>query len=447
MAGGTWKTQNKRRPGAYINVVGNGQAAANPSLGRVLILRDKGLGWGANGVLELNNGTDWDELGVSLSDPDMIVVREALKGANTVLLMNPNAGKAATLSKANMPWDFTAKYVGSKGNNISVSVEAVPNTEDQATINTFFGTRLVDQQSIKLEDIDKFTGNNYIVAKPAATEVTAFSNVQGTLTGGTDEKITNLDTAINDALENENYAVATTAGFDTNSNIHQILTEAIKRLRENEGRKVRGVVPTDGMTSYDYEGISAVVNGYVLNSGEVVDVKDAAGLFAGLSASADAGTSLTYEEVPDAVEAAPKFNNEKTITSLEKGEIVFTSKPGSRVVIEQDINSLTTFTREKTVAFSKNRVMRTIDTIVTDTEDVFEQSFLGKVGNNANGRDLFKANRAAYLQSLLDKNIIQNFKNTDITVEPGNDSDSILVNLAVTPVDAMEKLYMTMVVR
>lgn len=25
MAGGTWKAQDKRRPGAYINVVGNGQ--------------------------------------------------------------------------------------------------------------------------------------------------------------------------------------------------------------------------------------------------------------------------------------------------------------------------------------------------------------------------------------------------------------------------------------
>ena len=43
--------------------------------------------------------------------------------------------------------------------------------------------------------------------------------------------------------------------------------------------------------------------------------------------------------------------------------------------------------------------------------------------------------------------MIQSFANTDITVEAGNDMDSIVVNLAVTPVDAMEKLYMTMVVR
>ena len=99
------------------------------------------------------------------------------------------------------------------------------------------------------------------------------------------------------------------------------------------------------------------------------------------------------------------------------------------------------------MAFSKNRVMRTLDEIATDTENTFERTYLGKVGNNASGRDLFKADRIAYLTTLQNRNIIQSFKNTDITVEAGNDVDSIVVNLAVTPVDAMEKLYMTMVVR
>ena len=51
MAGGTWKAQDKRRPGAYINVVGNGQRETTSSLGRVLLVRDKGLGWGKTGVV------------------------------------------------------------------------------------------------------------------------------------------------------------------------------------------------------------------------------------------------------------------------------------------------------------------------------------------------------------------------------------------------------------
>lgn len=448
MAGGTWKIQNKRRPGAYINVVGNGQKHVNAALGRVLMIRDTGFGWGPTSVIELNKGTDFDKLGLDLDSPDLIAVREALKGASTVLLMNPNAGKKAEIKgKENMPWDFTAKYPGTKGNTITVSLELNPNTTDTATVSTLFGTKLVDQVSVKLDGLDQFKGNKFVDAVRNSNTLTAFTNVSAQLAGGTDEKVTDFETQMNEALENETYAVATTAGFEPSNNLHSLLVESIKRLREKEGRKVRGVIPTNGLTPVDYEGISQVVNGYELANGEKVDVKDAAGRFAGLSASADAGTALTYTDIDDAIAAYPKLDNDKTIVALNAGQIVFTTRPGQRVVIEQDINSLVTFTPKKPEVFSKNRVVRTLDEIATDTQETFEESFLGKVGNAAEGRDLFKANRMNYLAELQKENIIQNFSNSDITVEKGEDSDSIVVNLAITPVDAMEKLYMTMIVR
>lgn len=303
---------------------------------------------------------------------------------------------------------------------------------------------------MKFDALDEFTGNDYITAKEVAdgsSKPAAFTNVSGALTGGATTESKKVETLLSDALENEEYAVVTTAGFEPSSNMNKLVVEAVKRLRENEGRKVRGVIPTDASTVYNYEGISTVVNGYTLGDGTNVDVKDATGFFAGISASADAATSLTYFDVEDAISAYPKLDNEKTIKALDAGQIVFTTRPGQRVVIEQDINSLHKFTAEKPMAFSKNRVMRTLDEIATDTESTFERVYLGKVGNNANGRDLFKADRIAYLTGLQNRNIIQAFANTDITVEAGNDVDSIVVNLAVTPVDAMEKLYMTMVVR
>ena len=46
MAGGTWKAQNKRRPGVYINVKGNGKPVVNSPLGRLLMFQNKPLGWG-----------------------------------------------------------------------------------------------------------------------------------------------------------------------------------------------------------------------------------------------------------------------------------------------------------------------------------------------------------------------------------------------------------------
>lgn len=451
MAGGTWKAQDKRRPGAYINVVGNGQREAASSLGRVLLIRDKGLGWGKNGVIEVEANSDFTKkLGTTLDDPSLTALKETLKGASKVLVLNPNEGTAATLTKEGLPWTVTANYPGEKGNQITVSVEVSPADQNAATVSTIFGTKLVDEQSIKFNELDKFKGNDYITAKvveEGSSKPVAFTNVSGALTGGTTTESNKVESLLNDALENEEYAVVTTAGFEPSSNMNKLVVEAVKRLRENEGRKVRGVIPTDADTTYNYEGISTVVNGYTLSDGTNVDVKDATGYFAGISASADVATSLTYFEVEDAVSAYPKLDNEKTIKALDAGQIVFTTRPGQKVVIEQDINSLHKFTAEKPQSFSKNRVMRTLDEIATDTENTFERTYLGKAGNNAAGRDLFKADRIAYLMGLQNRNIIQSFKNTDVTIEAGNDTDSIVVNLAVTPVDAMEKLYMTMVVR
>ncbi len=185
----------------------------------------------------------------------------------------------------------------------------------------------------------------------------------------------------------------------------------------------------------------------MLNDGTLIDVPTATARFAGMSASADAATALTYADIDDAVEASPRLNNEDTITALNNGEIVFTTRPGNRVVIEQDIDTLTSFSGEKPKEFSKNRIMRTLDEICSNTQQVFESSFLGKVGNDDAGRNLFKANRTAYLQGLQAQSIIQNFTPTDLEVLGGEDSDAVVMNLSVQPVDAMEKLYVTITVR
>ena len=152
---------------------------------------------------------------------------------------------------------------------------------------------------------------------------------------------------MNDYLENEFYAVATTAGWDESSNIHKLLVEEIKLLRENVGIKVRGVVPNTSGVVYNYEGVSTVLNGYVLNDGTVITPNIAAARFAGMSASATPDQALTYTQLDDAAEAKPKLNNDKTIEALNAGQIVFTTRSGERVVIEQDINSLTKFTSTK----------------------------------------------------------------------------------------------------
>lgn len=485
MAGGTWRTQNKRRPGVYINVKGDGKPVLATSLGRLLMFQNKPLGWGKNGIIELTATSDFTALtGHKNTDEVLAPVHEALKNAETVLLLNDFTGGAkATGTKAGV-YTVNAKYAGEQGNNINVSFVPNPavgdaNTQD-VTVTTIFGTKQVDQVKITLPKADTDAiakagltkeeqleiHNDYVdITFGTPAEVTSELAAKGeyplytaifngltqsatnvTLTGGT-SGTNNVVNDMHDYLENEYYAVATTAGWEESSNIHKLLAEEIKLLRENVGIKVRAVIPNTTNVAYNYEGVSTVLNGYVLNDGTVITPNIATARFAGMSASATPDQALTYTQLDDAVEASPKLNNDKTIEALNAGQIVFTTRAGSRVVIEQDINSLTKFTSTKPKDFSKNRIIRTLDEICTNTTQTFETSFLGKVSNNEYGRDLFKANRVSYLSDLNTRNMIRDFDPSDLSLAQGNDKDAVLMDLYVTPVDAMEKLYVNLIVR
>ncbi|WP_363472764.1 phage tail sheath family protein [Companilactobacillus musae] len=457
---GTWTTQNKRRPGAYINMVGASQPKADTSLGRTLLVSDVTLNWGAKGIIELNSNSDFKALiGEPLNTPELGALRETLKGALTVLLLNNNDGDKATIANDALPWTFTAKYPGTKGNNLHVTVVKDPNDDTRITVSTIYGTEVVDQQVIRTTTANGLKSNEYIDVeyttdtvpgvedKPATNKLESLvASTTYDLVGGTTKEV-DITELLNDVLETAQFNVVTAAGFESKNNIHQLIATAVQRLRDEEGYKVRAVVPVyEGGYDYDYEGVSVVANGVVLEDGTQIDTTTAAGYFAGISSATDASKSLTYSEYPGAVTTNPSLNNELTTKALNNGWIVFTAKRGGRVVIEQDINSLTSYSDDKPKEFGKNRIIRTLDQIATDSEEVFEDMFIGKVNNDSTGRDLFKANRVAYMSNLMKAGIIADFDSSDLTVDPGNDKDSILVNLAVTPIDSMEKLYMTIVV-
>lgn len=485
MAGGTWKMQNKVRPGVYINVKSDGKPTVATPLGRLLMFQNKPLGWGKNGIIELTATSDFTALtGHNNTDEVLAPVHEALKNAETVLLLNDFIGGAKATGTKSGVYTINAKYAGEQGNNINVSFVPNPavgdaNTQD-VTVTTIFGTKQVDQVKITLPkantDAIAKAGltkedqleihNDYVdITFGTPAEVTSELAAKGeyplytaifngltqsatnvTLTGGT-SGTNNVANDMDDYLENEFYAVATTAGWEESSNIHKLLAEEIKILRENVGIKVRAVIPNTTNVAYNYEGVSTVLNGYVLNDGTVISPNIATARFAGMSASATPDQALTYTQLDDAAEAKPKLNNDKTIEALNAGQIVFTTRAGSRVVIEQDINSLTKFTSEKSKDFSKNRIIRTLDEICTNTTQTFETSFLGKVSNNEAGRNVFKANRIGYLTGLQNQNMIRDFENSDLTLSQGDEKDAVLMELYVTPVDAMEKLYVNLIVR
>ena len=133
------------------------------------------------------------------------------------------------------------------------------------------------------------------------------------------------------------------------------------------------------------------------------------------------------------------------IDALTAGQFVLFADDGV-VKVEQDINSLVTYTTDITGPYHKNRVIRLLNTVANDIYQQFSDGYIGSVNNNEQGRMMFKSAIVGYLLDIQANNGIQNFEAEDVTVEPGEAIDAIVVNLAIQPVDSVEKIYVTITV-
>jgi len=430
MAGGTWTTQNKVRPGAYINVRSNGSVGTSESVSGVVAL-PLALDFGPESeVFEINGSSDLTRFGYDLDHEKLLLLRETLKQAATVLVYRVGTGGKATATEGDL--SITARYGGTRGNEISIVSKENVNTTDAFDVETYLAGRLVDSQTAKtIADLKE----NRVVNFSGEGELTAFTVK---LSGGT-----NTNPTTHDYMTFFNKIQV----FDYNTMALPITDTAVKtagvsfinRMRNEEGKKCQLVV--SGVQA-DNEAVINVKNGVILADGTRISAEQATAWVAGASAAAGVATSLTYRKYDGAIDVTQRYLNSEIIEALEKGEFVFTEKRGE-AVIEQDINSLTTVTPEKSKDFSKNRILRVLDDIANNTKKTFADNFIGKVNNDQDGRELFKADRINYFNMLQEAGAISDFSVADLEVVTGNEKDSIVLNVAVQPVDAMEKLYMT----
>ena len=120
---------------------------------------------------------------------------------------------------------------------------------------------------------------------------------------------------------------------------------------------------------------------------------------------------------------------------------------GTETRVLSDINSLVSFSDEKTSDFSENQVVRTLDQIGNDIAVTFCARYLGKAQNNEAGRTGLWNDIAVYCRELERIGALENFSGADVSVAEGTDKKSVTVSCMVTPVCAMSKLYMTVTVR
>lgn len=433
MAGGTWTTQNKVRPGVYINFASEGSLPGTVG-DRGTVALALPLSWGQAGkMMTIQAGEDvQSKLGYDWTSPQLLLIREALKRAQTLLLYRLNAGTQAKATLDNLT--ATAKFGGKRGNDLSISIAANINDAEQFDVTTLLGSKEVDKQTAAT--IGELVSNDYVVFAGTG-ELTATAALP--LTGGEDGTATNEAHA--DFLEALEVLDFNTVGLISEDNtLKSVYTSYIRRLRETEGKKVQLVV--SNYPAADHEGVISVRNGVVLSDGTELSAQEAVAWTAGATAGANINESLTFRAYDDAVDVNGRLTHTETEAALRSGEFVFTAS-SNRAVVEQDVNTFRSVTPEKARHFAKNRVVRVLDGISNDLKRIFESYFIGKVNNNEDGRSLFRSQCVTYLKQLQDIGAIQNFdSNADITVAAGNESDSIVIDVAVQPVDSVEKVYM-----
>lgn len=454
MAGGTWTRQDKVLPGFYINIKSAPNSDRNYGERGVVGLCEP-LSWGPVGeVTAIDAYTDvYHTLGYDLDTaPGLLFLRELFlgstnadggartAGASKVLLYRPEgtgaARASATIGTGEGALTVTARYPGVRGNSITVAASADPDAASGCTVITYVDGKREDEQFVT--DWGQLAGNAWVsfsgAGAPSAAAVTP-------LTGGADG---NVDSAAYASFLEavEPYPVNVLVYAGTDLTVQKALISFVKRMREQEGRKMQVVMP--GCPQADYEGVISPCNAPVLKSGALTAAQ-ACWWVGGCTAGARYNQSLTYAGHPGAVDVAPRYSNAQARELILAGNLVFTEEEG-KVRVFYDINTLTTFTADKGEVFSKNRPVRVLDTIANDLYRIFSDYHIGRTDNNTEGRALVKKEVVGMLNTMQANGGVQNFTAEDVTVEAGEAADTVVITLAVQPMDAVAKIYMTVMV-
>lgn len=453
MSGGIFNSYNKIRPGAYINIKARkGDRNLFGEIGVAALPLP--LKWGEIGAVIETEAGEAEQIfvqkfGYTINDIEMLHIRECLKRAKKLLVYRVAAGTHAELIVDNLT--IKAKHVGSFGNSIQIQTSKNVDDPEIVDLKVFVrGIRREVQAGIKnIEDLKaskfvEFQGTGQI------PEITVASG--GSLLSGSDEQPTVQD--YDDAFIAFEKVQFNAIGLVSNDIIiKKMLVNYVTRLCEQEGRYVQGIV-ADYPADNNY--ISSIANGVIIrDNGETLTIRkeDAVAWFTGASASAGPYGSLTYSQYERAIRPDVEMQHSEIVERIKKGEILFRSmfddNGNNNVVVEIDINTLVSFSEEKIEAFQKNRVMRAIMQFANDTYLFWHNSYIGKVSNNVRGRDLLKSDlikniRKREGQGVFEDNAFDPL--LDISVDKGETKDAVIVSVALTPVDSMEKLYMTVAI-
>ena len=183
LGGGTFVTQNKTLPGAYINFVSAAAASATLS-DRGIATMPLELDWGKEGeVFEVTNSdfqkNSMEIFGYEYTNNKLKGLRDLFLGARTLYAYRLNGGG----TKASNTY-AEALYGGTRGNDLKIVIQKNADNDELFDVTTILGTSEVDVQTVAAAS--NLVPNKYVKFK---TEAELAVTASTPLTGGTNKTV------------------------------------------------------------------------------------------------------------------------------------------------------------------------------------------------------------------------------------------------------------------
>lgn len=451
--------EQKVRPGVYVRVVNRG-LPTEPGLAAGIVAVPFRASWGPLGKAVLLESPDAATALFGSDGTVHALLDASLGGARQVLAyrMGSNGAAASTelQGQGGPVVTITAKYPGTRGNNLSVTVRDSLAATGQRELIVYEGTTRrqtityapgADEAAALVAAVAE-SGSEWITATATGSgPVTAVT--QQALTGGTDPTITGEDYAnALEAIEALDWNVLAVDTDDTAT--HAMVAAYIDRVRD-EGKRVLCVIgePTSvaldtrlsNAAAFNDPAVIYVANGLRGLDGVIREGYRAAALVAGIIASEPVTASFTHYVAPRTTEVVGLLTNAEIERAIKSGALVFTTNASKQVQIEYGINTLVTLAADQDAGWKKIRRMRTRDNLIERCVAITDP-LIGKVTNSPDGR----AALIAAMQGVVDAMVREGaLLSGTVREDPSNPAqgDSAWFLIEVDDLDSAEKMYLT----
>ena len=414
LGGGTFVTQNKELPGAYINFVS--AASANATLSdRGIVTMPLLMDWGKDGeIFEVGSG-DFQKDSLSIFGYDY--THDKLKGLRD-LFLNARTLYAYKLTSGGKKAENNfakALYSGVRGNDLKIVIQVNADDDTLFDVKTLLDMAVVDEQTVAAAADLK--ANKFVEFKTDATLVaTAATPLSGGENGEAD------GTAYQTYLDKiEPYSFNTMGVVVTDETTKGLFASFVKRLRDEMGIKFQLVLYNKAA---DYYGTISVKN-RVLDEG----FSEASLVYwvTGVSAGCEVNRSNQNKIYNGEFNVDAGYTQNELKKAIKAGEFTL-HKVGPDIRVLEDINTMVTTSDTQGDIFKDNQTVRVMDQIANDIAVLFSTKYLGVVPNDAAGRVSLWSDIVSHHRQLEQIRAIENFSDSDVVVDKGNSKKSVVVS-------------------